>query len=245
MKTGKMVFTSWTEFTDEFESIFCPENEATTALMTLESDRYFQGKRNVDAYTDGFRELVALSGYTDPIAIVLKFRRGLQPSTQDKIAESGTDRPKDNDLQGWFQAARRFDLNRLANEAFRYTSRRPATVTTTTYPARPAFSFLQQNAPTPAIPVTMPTPARVPPQSMSKVGIESCYRCRQSGHIGRGCPLRYDVRHLTVDEEDEMVERVLANRDAAMAATATSTQSEEATTIEREVSEEDFVRCSG
>jgi hypothetical protein len=44
MKTGKMVFTSWTEFTDEFESIFCPENEVTTALMTLESDRYFQGK---------------------------------------------------------------------------------------------------------------------------------------------------------------------------------------------------------
>jgi hypothetical protein len=84
MKTGKMVFASWTKFTDEFE-------EATTALMTLESDRYFQGKRNVDAYTNEFYELITLSGYTDPIAVVLKFRRGLQPSTQDKIAESGTD----------------------------------------------------------------------------------------------------------------------------------------------------------
>jgi hypothetical protein len=139
----EMVFTSWTEFTDEFESIFCPENEATTALMTLESNRYFQGKRNVDAYTDEFRELVALSGYTDPIAVVLKFRRGLQPSTQDKIVESGTDRPKDSDLQGWFQAACRFDLNRLANEAFCYTSRHPAPATTTTYPAQPTFSFLR------------------------------------------------------------------------------------------------------
>jgi hypothetical protein len=142
MKTGKMVFTSWTEFTDEFELIFCPENEATTVLMTLESDRYFQGKRNVDAYTDEFRELVALSGYTDPIAVVLKFCRSLQPSTQDKIAESGTDRPKDNNLQGWFQAACRFNLNQLANEAFHYTSRCPAPATTTTYPARHAFSFL-------------------------------------------------------------------------------------------------------
>jgi hypothetical protein len=245
MKTGKMVFSSWTDFTDEFESIFCPENEATTALMTLESDRYFQGKRNVDAYTDEFRELIALSGYTDPIAIGLKFRRGLQPSTQDKIAESGTDRPKDNDLQGWFQAARRFDLNRLANEAFRYTSRRPATGTTTTYPARPAFSFLRQNAPTPTIPAAMPTPARVPPQSMSKAGIESCYWCRQSGHISSNCPLRYDIRHMTSDEQDDMIEKLLANRDAAMAATAVLTQSEEATIIEREVSEEDFVRCSG
>jgi hypothetical protein len=44
MKTGKMVFASWMEFTYEFELIFCPENEATTALMTLESDRYSQGK---------------------------------------------------------------------------------------------------------------------------------------------------------------------------------------------------------
>jgi hypothetical protein len=100
-----------------------------------------QGKQNVDAYTDEFKELIALSGYTDPIAVVLKFRRGLHPTTQDKIAESGTDRPKDNDLQGWLQAARRFDLNRLANEAFHYTSRRPVT-TTTTQPARSTFSFL-------------------------------------------------------------------------------------------------------
>jgi hypothetical protein len=56
------------------------------ALMRLESDRYFQGQRN-------FRDLVDMSGYTDPIAIVLKFRRGLNLTMQDKIAESGTDRP--------------------------------------------------------------------------------------------------------------------------------------------------------
>jgi hypothetical protein len=32
------------EFMDEFMSIFCPENKATTALMTLKSDQYFQGR---------------------------------------------------------------------------------------------------------------------------------------------------------------------------------------------------------
>jgi hypothetical protein len=90
--------------------------------MRLESDPYFQGQRNVEAYIDEFRDLVDMSGYTDPIAIVLKFRRGLNLTTQDKIAESGTDRPRDNDHQGWYVAARRFDLNRLANEAFRYAS---------------------------------------------------------------------------------------------------------------------------
>jgi hypothetical protein len=169
------------EFTDEFESIFYLENEATTALMTLESNRYFQGKRNVNANTDKFHELIALSGYTDPIAVVLKFHRGLHPTTQDKIAESGMDRLKDNDLQGWLQATRRFDLNRLANEAFHYTSRRPATITTT-HPARSTFSFLRSSAPMPATPTAMSTPSHAPPPTTLKIAIESCYRCRQSGH---------------------------------------------------------------
>jgi hypothetical protein len=88
-----MCFASWREFTEECVSTFCPENEATTALMRLESDRYFQAKRNVEVYIDEFKDLVDLSGYTDPIAIVLKFRWGLNPTTQDRITESGTDRP--------------------------------------------------------------------------------------------------------------------------------------------------------
>jgi hypothetical protein len=52
-----------------------------------------------------------MSGYTNPIAIVLKFCRGLNATAQDKIAESGTDRPRDNDHQGWYAATRRFNLN--------------------------------------------------------------------------------------------------------------------------------------
>jgi hypothetical protein len=68
-----MYFTSWSDFTKEFVLAFCPENEATTVLMRLESDHYFQGKQNVEAYIDEFKDLVDLSGYTDPIAIVLKF----------------------------------------------------------------------------------------------------------------------------------------------------------------------------
>jgi hypothetical protein len=68
-----MCFASWDEFRDEFTVAFCPENKATTTLMRLESDQYFQGKRNIEVYIDKFKDLVDLSGYTDPIAIVLKF----------------------------------------------------------------------------------------------------------------------------------------------------------------------------
>jgi hypothetical protein len=105
LQSGKMCFASWHNFTEEFAATFCPENEATTALMRLESDQYYQGKQNVEAYIDEFKDLVNLSGYTDPIAIVLKFRQGLNPTTQDRIAESGMDRPSDMDFNGWFKAA--------------------------------------------------------------------------------------------------------------------------------------------
>jgi hypothetical protein len=47
------------------------------ALMWLESDCYYQGKKKIEAYIDEFKDLIDLSSYTDPIAIVLKFCRGL------------------------------------------------------------------------------------------------------------------------------------------------------------------------
>jgi hypothetical protein len=43
MRTGVMASTDWTDFTSEFMSTFCPENEAMSVLMRLELDRYFQG----------------------------------------------------------------------------------------------------------------------------------------------------------------------------------------------------------
>jgi hypothetical protein len=122
-----MCFASWHDFTQEFTATFSLENEVTTALMRLESDRYYQGKRNMGAYIDEFKDLINLSGYTDPIVIILKFRRGLNSTTQDHITESGTDRPGDTDFNGWFKAARCLDLNRLANEAFHLASRCPPT----------------------------------------------------------------------------------------------------------------------
>jgi hypothetical protein len=71
----------------EFASAFCPENEAAMALMWLESNHYFQGRCNVEVYIDKFRDLINMSGYMDPIAIVLKFHRGLNATTQDRIAD--------------------------------------------------------------------------------------------------------------------------------------------------------------
>jgi hypothetical protein len=262
MRTGKMCFASWDKFREEFTAAFCPENEATTTLMRLESDRYFQGKRNVEVYIDEFKDLVDLSGYTDPIAIVLKFRRDLNPTTQDRIAESGTDRLQDRDFDSWFKAACHLDLNRLANEAFHYASRCPLThstpsPTTHSAPLHTPFSFLHSYSPTATTPAAMHTPSCTLPPSIPmdvdrtrtlKPLAQTCYRCGQTGHISRDCDLRHDVRHMTLDEEDEFIQRIMANCDAAVAAAAESTTytgTSEGTLVEREVEDSDFVRSSG
>jgi hypothetical protein len=237
MRTGKMCFTSWDEFREEFTAVFCPENKATTALMRLELDRYFQGKRNVEAYIDEFKDLIDLSRYTDPIAIVLKFCRGLNSATQDKIAESGTDRLLDRDFDGWFKAARHLDLNRLANEAFHYASRHPLThsaPTPMTYPTPPRapFSFLRSHPPTAATPAAMHTPLRALPPGIPmdvdhtrtlKPLTQTCYRCGQTGHISKDCNLRHDICHMTLDEEDDFIQQIMANCNAAVAVRATLT----------------------
>jgi hypothetical protein len=231
--------------------------------MRLESDRYFQGKRNVEAYIDEFKDLIDLSRYTDPIAIVLKFRRGLNSTAQDRIAESGTDRLMDRDFDGWFKAARRLDLNRLTNEAFHYASRRPLAQSAPTpiahsIPPRSPFSFLRSHPPSnAATPAAMHTPSRALPPGIPmdvdctrtlKPLAQTCYHCGQTGHISRECDLRHDVRHMTLDEDDEFIQHILANRDAAMASAATpttQTATSEGALVEWEVDDADFVRSSG
>jgi hypothetical protein len=69
----------------------------TTYTAFLESDE--------SPTSTEFKDLIDLSSYTDPITIMIKFRRGSNSTTQDRIPESGTDRRSDMDFNGWFKAA--------------------------------------------------------------------------------------------------------------------------------------------
>jgi hypothetical protein len=78
--------------------------------------------------------------------------------------------------------------------------------------------------------------------------MQTCYRCGQTGHISRDCDLQHDVRHMTLEEEDEYIQHILANHDAAMATAVgltTHTATSEGTLVEWEVDESDFVRSNG
>jgi hypothetical protein len=77
---------------------------------------------------------------------------------------------------------------------------------------------------------------------------QTCYCCGKTGHIGRECDLHRDIRHMTLDEQDEFIQNIMANRDAAMAAVAESTThtgSDEGTLVDREIDDADFIRSSG
>jgi hypothetical protein len=75
----------------------------------------------------------------------------------------------------------------------------------------------------------------------------TCYQCGQTGHTSWDCEHRHDVRHMTLDEQDEFIQHIMARRDAEMAVVAelmTSPCTSEGTVVERKVDESDFVRSS-
>jgi hypothetical protein len=81
-----------------------------------------------------------------------------------------------------------------------------------------------------------------------KLLTQTCYHCGQTGHISKECDLHHNVCHMMLDEEDSFIQQIMANRDAAVAATAESTTytaTSEGTLVEREVEDVDFVQSSG
>src|SRR6202790_608888 len=165
--TGRLPYTSYSDFTEEFANEFCLKNKIQTSRTELETVKYFQGTRTIDEYVDNFRELVERAQYFEGSHIVLKFQQGLNAKIQDHVACLTTGRPSDNTPKQWYSAAIICDENRIANEAF-CTSSRMASHSEMS--AQPGSMFRK-----PLTPVTRPlpptshttTPSRYTPSAQS------------------------------------------------------------------------------
>jgi Zinc knuckle len=113
--------------------------------------------------------------------------------------------------------ARTVDQNQAENKAF-YSSQHPpasALHATTTSAFCPVLSVAKPGHSHPANPRK---PCSNGPRERSKSEINHsllCYRCKQTGHFGKDCPNLFDVREMTVDELQEILELRLAQLDVA------------------------------
>ena len=162
---GNPHFIDWDDFRSRFRTEFFPLHSDAVATNKLEGTTYFQGRQAVDDYLDDFQDLISDSGYADPKTIMVKFRRGLNPSIADAVATMASGRPDDLDPEAWYEAAIHFDQNQAANAAFRSAHfATPQTKTTAPAPTPAIRNFPPTNrfptrfahtAPTPGNPVPM------------------------------------------------------------------------------------------
>jgi len=223
-------FLDWTDFQNEFRKEFIPAHADAIAINRLESSAYYQKNRPLDDYIDEFQDLIIDAGYTDPKTIVVKFRRGLNAQIQNVVATMAAGRPSDANPDEWYDMARTVDQNRAANEAFTSSHRSPTTnlrpPTTSGFRSvlpipKPVHAHIQ---PTPGNPVPMDLDSGASRRSAAP---SLCYRCKQPGHFGKDCPNRFDVREMTIDELQEILELRLAQLDVAPTAEVASDEKED------------------
>ncbi|GLB43148.1 putative retrotransposable element tf2 155 kda protein type 1-like [Lyophyllum shimeji] len=246
-------FGTYAEFRAQFIAEFCPRDEKRKAATTFETSAYHQGSRSVDEYIDEFQDLAEEAQFPDGAQLVFRFRHGLDPRIEAKVANMVDRRPSDERVQEWIDAARLVDYNTRANQDFRsaVTKPRTAPAPVARNPGAPAvFRALPAPPPRPvaAVPSAPPAPASRSLPSGVPMDIDLsrqrsgtpiiCRRCKKPGHIARNCPDQFDIRSMTTEERDDWVMGLLADLDAVRAAASTEAQAEAPAAAEEERSEE-------
>ncbi|GLB45964.1 hypothetical protein LshimejAT787_4500020 [Lyophyllum shimeji] len=151
-----------------------PETRKRKAATTFETSGYHQGSRSVDEYIDKFQDLAEEAQFPDGAQLVFRFRHGLDPRIEAKVANMVDGCPSDERIQEWIDAARLVDYNTRANQDFRsaVTKTRTAPAPVVWNPGTPALRALPAPPPRPvaAAPPALTAPAQSLPFSRRSDG---------------------------------------------------------------------------
>jgi hypothetical protein len=243
-KNGVPQYLLWFAFWEDFVKTFCPKSKVQRALTWLETVEYHQGRQMVDKYTDEFQDLIKLAGYTDGLAIIIKFRRGLSWEIH-QVATMPVGQPADDKLEDWYEAAALCDENQITNAAFFSAKPVPTQHTTSVFWVPQMFSAAAPQAapmplPLPPVPSFLaPVPMDVDVVRRRTAHPQTCYRRGQSGHLHHDCTLCHDTHYMTLDEKEDLIQQLMADIDVA-----TAQQLEQGPGAAEGSAEEDFVPCS-
>jgi hypothetical protein len=125
--------------------------------------------------------------------------------------------------------ARTVDQNRATNEAFASSSR--GSLPTPTRPIGTSLFRSAQVAAPQRHAHSTPAPGNPVPMDVDLLRKRaplpaSCFRCGKPGHFGKDCPDRFDVRALSVEELQGILEDKLAQLDVAQTEPTGSTHEE-------------------
>ena len=134
--------------------------------------------------------------------------------------------PADTDPDAWYRAARRINQVCLANEAFQFVSRSAPSTSLRTVSAQPPPLFMAR-LPLALPPLVTPKPPLTTPSIGVPMDIDAtrkarslpprgCYGCGDANHVVRDYPHHMDVCQLTTEQWEELIEDLLALKDAVL-----------------------------
>jgi len=146
-------------------------------------------------------------------------------------------RPTDTNLEVWYAAAWRIDQAQLANKAFQSMLWMTTLVLSYSAPSQstPLLMFCPPQLALPPVPPRLPlsTPSGEIPMDVDTVWkthslpLRRCYQCEEANHLVKDCLHYLDVQRLTVEQREELIEDLMALKDAVEEEEVCSTPEED------------------